>query len=90
MTGGSNVRLLPFNPTLPSKPGIRSTGSGNGMPWNSAPHTYRVDAKRKDQGWAFLDGGSAPPASTEDDLVAEGTTAPVVSEDKGTYRASGK
>jgi hypothetical protein len=28
------------------------------MPRNSAPHTYRVDEERKDQGWALLDGGS--------------------------------
>jgi hypothetical protein len=35
---------------FPSKPRIQNVGSGNGMPQNSTPHTYRVDAGRKDHG----------------------------------------
>jgi hypothetical protein len=58
--------------------------------WNSATHTYQVDARRKDQGWDLLDGGFTPPLSNEDDPVATGTTAPVIGEDKGTCRAPGK
>jgi hypothetical protein len=53
MTNNSNVRLLSFYPMLPSKLGIQNARSGNDMPWNSAPHTYRVDVGRKDQGWAY-------------------------------------
>jgi hypothetical protein len=40
------------------------------MPRNLAPHMYRVDARRKDQGRALLDGGSTPPPSNEDDPAA--------------------
>jgi hypothetical protein len=75
---------------LPSKPGIQNTESGNGMPWNSAPHMYRVDAERKDQGWALLDRDSTLPPSDEDDLAAEGATAPTIDEDNRTCRALGK
>jgi hypothetical protein len=89
-TGASNVRLLPFNPTLPSKPGIQNTESGNNMPWDLAPHTSQVDAGRKDQGWALLDRGLAPPTSDEDDPAARGTTTPAIGEDNGTCRALGK
>jgi hypothetical protein len=60
------------------------------MPWNLAPHTYRVDAKRKDQGWALLDGGSTPPSSDEDDPTAACTMAPAIGEDKGTCKAPDK
>jgi hypothetical protein len=60
------------------------------MPQNSAPHTYRVDAERKDQGRALLDGGSAPPASDEDDPTATSTMAAAIGEDKGTCKAPGK
>jgi hypothetical protein len=90
MTGTSNVQLLSFNPMLPSKPGIRNAGSGNGMPQNSAPHTHRIDAGRKDQGWALLDGGSAPPLSDENNPTAASTTAPAIDEDwRGVYQSSG-
>jgi hypothetical protein len=58
------------------------------MPQNSARHMYRVDVGRKDQGRALLDGDSAPPLSDEDYPTTAGTTAPVISEDKGTYRAT--
>jgi hypothetical protein len=60
------------------------------MPQSSAPHMYRVDFGRKDQGQAFLDRGSTPPPSDKDDPTAAGTMAPVFGEDKGTCRAPGK
>jgi hypothetical protein len=51
---------------------------------------YQVDARRKDQVWDILDGGSTPQTSDKDDPVAAGTTAPPIGEHKGTYRAPGK
>jgi hypothetical protein len=60
------------------------------MSWNLALHTYRVDARRKDQARALLDGGSAPPPFDEDDPAATGTTAPAIGEDKGTSKAPSK
>jgi hypothetical protein len=87
MIDTSNMRLLSFNPTLPSKVGIQNAGRGNGLPRNSVPRTYRVDAGRNDEGQVLLDGGFAPPPSDEDDLAATGATAAVIGEDKGTYRA---
>jgi hypothetical protein len=90
MTGTSNVRLLSFTPMLLSKPGIQNVGSRNGMPRKSAPQTYRVDARSKDQGWALLERGYAPPLSFKDDPAATNTTCPVIGEVKGTYRALGK
>jgi hypothetical protein len=60
------------------------------MPWDSTPHTYRVDTGRKGQGRVLLDEGSAPPPSDEDDPTTAGTMAPAIGENKGTYRASGK
>jgi hypothetical protein len=89
-TGTSMVQLLSFNPTLPSKPKIQNGGSGNGMPRNSAPHTCRVDAGRKDQEFALLYGGSAPPSSDKDKPRAVGTMAPAIDKDKGTCKAPGK
>jgi hypothetical protein len=59
------------------------------MPRNSAPHMYWVDAGRKDQGRALLDGGSAPPPFNKDGATATGTTAVVNIEDKATCRALG-
>jgi hypothetical protein len=60
------------------------------LPQKSAPHTYWVDARRKDQGRALLDKGFALPASDEDDPAAIGTMALAIDEDKGTCKALGK
>jgi hypothetical protein len=90
MTDASDVRLLPFHRTFPSKPGIQNTKIGNNMPRDSAPHMYQVDTGRKDQGRTLLDGGSTPPPYDEDDPTAIGTMAPVISKDKGTCTAPGK
>jgi hypothetical protein len=60
------------------------------MPRNLAPHMYRVDAERKDHGWALYDGGSAPPSSDKDNLAAADTTAPTIGEDKKTCKALGQ
>jgi hypothetical protein len=60
------------------------------MPRNLAPHTYLVDAERKDHGWALYDGGSAPPSSDKDNLAAADTTAPTIGEDKKTCKALGQ
>jgi hypothetical protein len=59
------------------------------MPQNSAPHTYRVVIRRKDQRWALFDGGSVPPPFDEDDPIAIDTTSPVIGKDKGTCKAQG-
>jgi hypothetical protein len=60
------------------------------MPRDSTPHTYRVDAGRKDQGQALLDRGPTPPPSDRDDPAVAGTLAPAIGEDKETCRALGK
>jgi hypothetical protein len=41
----------------------------------SVPHVYRENTGRKDQGWALLDEGSAPPVPGEDGpAITDGPT----------------
>jgi hypothetical protein len=65
-------------------------GRRNGIHQKLAPHAYREDASKKDQGRALLDGGSAPPMSNKDDPTVVDAAAPVVGEGKGTYKTLGK
>jgi hypothetical protein len=49
-----------------------------------------LDIGRKDQGWAFLDKGSAPPVPDEDGLAIMATTTPTAGEDDETYKTLSK
>jgi hypothetical protein len=63
--GDAEVQLLSPNHHLLSQ--NRNRRSGNGINQWTTPCSYREETNRKDQGRAFLDGGSAPPEPDEDD-----------------------
>jgi hypothetical protein len=64
--------------------------SGSGINQCTTPWTYQEDTDKKDQGWAFLDGGSTLLEPDEDgpSIMAVATSA--TGKDGGTYKTPSK
>jgi hypothetical protein len=68
----------------------RNMRSKSGIHQRTMPYAYREDITKKDQGWCFLDEGSVPSVPDEDGPAIMAVTAPVATEDGGTYKTQSK
>jgi hypothetical protein len=58
--------------------------------WQTTPWACREDIDKKDQGWAFLDGGFAPPELNKDGPAIMVVVTPTAIEFDGTYKTLSK
>jgi hypothetical protein len=86
MIGANKMWLLSSGHRFLKIRGKKNVGSKNDIHQKSAPHAFREDAGRKDQGQALLEEGSTPSTSDEDDPIVTDVVAHAIGECNGSYR----
>jgi hypothetical protein len=64
----------------------RNRRNENDVYRQTTPHAYREDTSKKNQGWAFLDGGSTPLEPDDNGPTTTAVATSAASEDNGTYK----